>query len=121
MKQKTVRFYDNAPDDMSALNILNECRKYGCNSARELVIAAINKYAQGGNKDPLRICSKDMDELANKIATKIKNMNATIGKEVGLTGEPKNENGTDKSPSNTGSKACPLEILQSPSQAIIFL
>lgn len=95
MKQKTVRFYDDAPDDMSALQILDECRKYGFNSARELVIAAINRYAQGGNTGSLGISSKDIDELADKIAMRMKNMNVTISKEVGLTEENKNENGTD--------------------------
>lgn len=95
MKQKTVRFYDNAPGDMSALQVLDECRKYGFNSARELVIAAINKYAQGGNTGSLGISSKDMDELADKIAKKIINMNVTISKEVGLMEGNENENGTD--------------------------
>lgn len=95
MKQKTVRFYDDAPDDMSALHILDECKKYGFNSARELVIAAINRYAQGNNTGTLGISSKDMDELADKIAKKIINMNVTIGNGVGLTEEIKNENGTD--------------------------
>ena len=95
MKQKTVRFYDNAPDDMSALQILDECRKYGFNSARELVIAAINKYAKGGDTGSLGISNKDMDELADKIAMRIKNMNVTISKEIGLTEEIKNEHGTD--------------------------
>ncbi len=95
MKQKTVRFYDDAPDDMSALKILNECRKYGFSSARELVIAAINRYAQGDNTSYLGINSKDIDELSDKIVKKLKNMNVTISSDCGLTEEKNNENGTD--------------------------
>ena len=95
MKQKTVRFYDDAPDDVCALNILNDCRKYGFNSGRELVIAAVNMYAQGGNIGSLGIRNADMDELADKIAMRIKNMNMTIRKEGSHTEKIKNENGTD--------------------------
>ena len=95
MRQKTVRFYDDAPDDMSALNALNEYRKYGFNSARELVIAAINEYAQEGSTSSLGISSKDMDELADKIARKMRKMNAIISNEVDPTEETKNENGAE--------------------------
>lgn len=95
MKQKTVRFYDDAPDDMSALQILDEYRKYGFSSARELVIAAINRYAQGDNTSSLGISSKDIDELSDKIVKKLKNLNVTISSDCGLTEENNNENGTD--------------------------
>ena len=98
MKQKTVRFYDDAPEDVSALRILDECRKYGFNSAREMVIAAINRYAQGNGS--LGISSRDIDELADKIAIRMKKMNVTISKEDGLMEEKDNDDGTDQNEEN---------------------
>lgn len=98
MKQKTVRFYDDAPEDMSALQILDECRKYGFNSAREMVIAAVNKYVQGSGS--LDIGSKDIDELADKIAIRMKKMNVIISKDDGLMEEKENEDGTDQNNEN---------------------
>lgn len=98
MKQKTVRFYDDAPEDVSALQILDECRKYGFNSAREMVIAAINRYVQGSGS--LDISSKDIDELADKIAIRMKNMNVIISKDGGLMEENENEDGTDQNNEN---------------------
>lgn len=98
MKQKTVRFYDDAPEDVSALQILDEYRKYGFNSAREMVIAAINRYAQGNSS--LNISSGNLDELADKIAIRIKKMNVTISKEDGLMEEKGNEDGTNHNDEN---------------------
>ncbi len=96
MKQKTVRFYDNVPDDMSALQILDECRKYGFNSARELVITAINRYVRGRNAGSFGICTKDdIDELAEKIATRVVR-NVTVNTGIGLMGDGKKINDIDK-------------------------
>lgn len=98
MKQKTVRFYDDASEDVSALQILDECRKYGFNSAREMVIAAVNRYVQGSGT--LDISSKDLDELADKIASRMKKMNVTICREDGLMEEKEDEDGTDQNNEN---------------------
>lgn len=94
MKQKTVRFYEDAPDDMSALKILNDCRKYGFNSAREMVIAAVIRYAQGDRSDSLGLSSTEIDELATKVAMKMRAMNVTIRNEDGPKEEITYENGT---------------------------
>lgn len=46
MVQKTVRFYENVPEDMKALKSVNEYQKYGFRCARDMIITAINIYSQ---------------------------------------------------------------------------
>ena len=86
MKQKTVRFYDDAPEDMKAAQILDDCRKYGYTSAREMIIAAVNSYVQGGSNSSLDTSSWDMDKLADKIAMRLQNGKVAI-KETGHNGD----------------------------------
>ena len=50
MVQKTVRFYEESPDDAEALEILNNYRKYGHNNCREMIIASIISYSQKGQR-----------------------------------------------------------------------
>lgn len=70
MVQKTLRFYDDSPDDEKALGKLNNYKKYGYTSCRDMIIAAINLIDQrdessSGNS------SINVDELAEKIADKL--------------------------------------------------
>jgi len=73
MVQKTVRFYEESPDDAEALEILNNYRKYGHNNCREMIIASIISYSQKGQTSSGKI---DVDELAERIVNKL-NLNIT--------------------------------------------
>ena len=73
MVQKTVRFYEESPDDAKALEILNNYRKYGYNNCREMIIASIIAYSQKGQNSSGEI---DVEELAERIVNKI-NLNIT--------------------------------------------
>ena len=73
MVQKTVRFYEESPDDAEALEILNNYRKYGHNNCREMIIASIISYSQKGQTSSGEI---DVDELAERIVNKL-NLNIT--------------------------------------------
>ena len=42
--QKTLRFYDDSPDDVKALKAIDEYKSYGFTSGRELIITAKNVY-----------------------------------------------------------------------------
>lgn len=68
MVQKTVRFYEESPDDAEALEILNNYRKYGHNNCREMIIASIISYSQKGQTSSGEI---DVDELAERIVNKL--------------------------------------------------
>lgn len=69
MKQKTLRFYEESKSDMEAYKKLEDFRQYGFNSARELIIAAINTFSQRRiSYEPPLI---DADELAECIAKKL--------------------------------------------------
>lgn len=70
MKQKTVRFYEESKEDMAAFDKLELFREYGFSNAREFIIAAINKYAQGNSFSP--VISVDVNELAESIVEKMK-------------------------------------------------
>ena len=82
MVQKTVRFYENVPEDMKALKSVNEYQKYGFRCARDMIITAINIYSQ--NSDPDRIVCK-LEERQIVI------------KESGLKAEMKATNSIEKS------------------------
>ncbi len=97
MIQKTIRFYDNATADMSALQILNNCKKYGFNNAREMIITAVNEYVlvQVSDSHSPALEEKDIDLLAEKIAMRIGNM--TRNKDSDLKEEKyENSTGTNK-------------------------
>ncbi len=51
MKQKTIRFYENIPEDTNALEKLNNYMKYGFRSSQEMVIEAINQFEPGDHHD----------------------------------------------------------------------
>ena len=90
MTQKTVRFYDNVPADISALQILDDHKKYGFHNSREMIIAAINKYVQGSDTCSLTLEEKDINLLADKIANRIGITTKT--EDIGLKENNKNEN-----------------------------
>lgn len=75
MVQKTVRFYEESSDDIKALTMLNDYRKYGFNSCREMIIAAINSFEQGRNTSSV-IGGLEIEKLAEEIAKRI-NVNIT--------------------------------------------
>ena len=62
-KAMTLRFYDNCLQDMRALRKINEYRKYGCNSSRDLIIKAIENY--------------DNQTALNEVKTEVEAMCAT--------------------------------------------
>ena len=69
MKQKTVRFYEESKADMEAYEKLECFREYGFNTARELIIAAVNAYSQRENTSSgMNI---DIEKLAELISEKI--------------------------------------------------
>lgn len=101
MKQKTVRFYEDAPDDNSALEKLNSYKKYGFNSSREMIIAAINSFS-GKNSLPGN-GSMDMDELAEMITQKLVQKNFSVKKDD--TVKEKNNENNNESNDDTYQKA----------------
>ncbi|MBP3818266.1 MAG: hypothetical protein J6H31_08155 [Butyrivibrio sp.] len=90
MTQKTVRFYDDVPADINALKILDDYKKYGFHNAREMIIAAINKYVQGSDTCSLTLEEKDINLLADKIANRIGI--TTKSEDIGRKEKNKNEN-----------------------------
>lgn len=79
MVQKTVRFYEESSEDASALEILNDHKKYGYNSCREMIIAALNLYSQKSLHSSGNI---DIESLAEKIASKLNLNIASMGSET---------------------------------------
>lgn len=75
MRQKTIRFYEQSREDMAAYEKLGCFREYGFNSARELMIAAINDYSYKGISSENNI---DIDRLAECIVRKMKNNGTTF-------------------------------------------
>ncbi|HPF28614.1 MAG TPA: hypothetical protein PLZ77_00755 [Lachnospiraceae bacterium] len=70
MIQKTVQFYEEYSNDVKALTLLNDYRKYGFNSCREMIIAAINMFEQGRYTSSV-MSSNEIEELAEEIARRI--------------------------------------------------
>lgn len=68
MKQKTVRFYEESKTDMEAYEKLEQFRKFGFNSGRELIIAAVNAYSQSEKCSEMKI---DIEKLAELIWEKL--------------------------------------------------
>ena len=61
-------------DDINALEKLNNYKKFGFTSSRAMIIAAINSYSQE-EKAPLGIGSKEIEELAEHIVNRMKEIN----------------------------------------------
>ena len=93
MVQKTVRFYENVPEDMKALKSVNEYQKYGFRCARD-----INIYSQNSDPDVRKLLNGivDIEELANRIVCKLEERQIVI-KESGLKAEMKATNSIEKS------------------------
>ena len=98
MVQKTVRFYENVPEDMKALKSVNEYQKYGFRCARDMIITAINIYSQNSDPDVRKLLNGivDIEELANRIVCKLEERQIVI-KESGLKAEMKATNSIEKS------------------------
>lgn len=98
MVQKTVRFYENVPEDMKALKSVNEYQKYGFRCARDMIITAINIYSQNSDPDVRKLLNGivDIEELANRIVCKLEERQIVI-KESGLKAEMKATNIIEKS------------------------
>ena len=98
MVQKTVRFYENVPEDMKALKSVNEYQKYGFRCARDMIITAINIYSQNSDPDVRKLLNGivDIEELANRIVYKLEEMQIVIQKS-GLKAEMKATNSIEKS------------------------
>jgi len=92
MKQKTVRFYEEVPADISALQALNDCKKYGFNTAREMIITAVNNYVQESEFHSITLEEKDINILADKIAMRIRSTSRSY--DTGFK-EEKYENSTE--------------------------
>lgn len=75
MRQKTIRFYEQSREDMAAYEKLGCFREYGFNSARELMIAAINAYSR--KEIFSSVTDVDIDRLAECIVKKMKNNGTT--------------------------------------------
>lgn len=86
MHQKTVRFYEDLPEDVNALEKLNDYKKYGFTSSRAMIIDAINHYPQE-NSSPLGVGSMDIEKLAEHIVNKMKNMNVVINSTSSINDE----------------------------------
>lgn len=97
MVQKTVRFYENVPEDMKALKSVNEYQKYGFRCARDMIITAINIYSQNSDPDVRKLLNGivDIEELANRIVCKLEERQIVI-KESGLKAEMKATNSIEK-------------------------
>ena len=80
MVQKTVRFYENVPEDMKALKSVNEYQKYGFRCARDMIITAINIYSQNSDPDVRKLLNGivDIEELANRIVCKLEERQIVI-------------------------------------------
>lgn len=104
MQQKTVRFYDDAAEDVSALEKLNNYRKYGFTSSRAMIIATINMYSQGDNVS-LGFGSKEIEELAEHIVNRMKNMNVVVNSTDGIKEEKIYENETTSNNDDNYQKA----------------
>ena len=96
MVQKTVRFYEESSKDVKALSLLDEYRRYGFNSCREMIIAAVNSFSQG-KETSSGVSSIDIEELADAIAKRL-NVNVTT-RATGNVGEIKEENNYDNNES----------------------
>ena len=98
MVQKTVRFYENVPEDMKALKSVNEYQKYGFRCARDMIITAINIYSQNSDPDVRKLLNGivDIEELANRIVCKLEERQIVI-KESGLKAEMKATNSIETS------------------------
>jgi|GEM_PF-5092366 len=95
MIQKTIRFYERSPDDMKALEKLNNCRKFGYTSCREMIIATIKAYSIDTDRYS-SLEDIDMDTLADKIAARLKNENINISANRAEIKEKQNETVEDK-------------------------
>lgn len=98
MKQKTVRFYEDVPEDARAFEKLNNYRKYGFRSSQEMIIEAINEYGSGNQKDSLGMNGKDIENLADQLIAKLKENEFVITKGDAQEGEKNDE---DHSENNT--------------------
>lgn len=72
-KAMTLRFYRQSLQDMKALEKINNFRKYGCSSSRDLIIKAVNSY---GNSDT-RFSEQELSLLADYLSSRI-NVNVTV-------------------------------------------
>lgn len=68
MIQTTLRFYKNSPDEMKVWGALQEHKKYGFDSTRKMVVAAVLNYIGRDTAEDVI----DIDALADRIARKLK-------------------------------------------------
>lgn len=68
MIQTTLRFYKNSPDEMKVWGALQEHKKYGFDSTRKMIVAAVLNYIGRDTAEDVI----DIDALADKIARKLK-------------------------------------------------
>ncbi len=104
MHQKTVRFYEDLPEDVNALEKLNDYKKYGFTSSRAMIIDAINHYPQE-NSSPLGGGSMDIEKLAEHIVSKMKDMKVVVNSIDGLKKEKCIENETSSNDDDNFKKA----------------
>ncbi len=92
MKQKTIRFYENVPEDVRALEKLSKYREYGFRSSQEMIIEAINHYDSGNISDSPRVNGQEMEDLANRLIDKLKEKKLFIVQGNTYEGEQIDEN-----------------------------
>lgn len=68
MVQKTIRFYDDSPDDQKALELIGKYKDLGFYSCREMIITAINKFQCD---ESVHITEQDIEKIADLVARKI--------------------------------------------------
>lgn len=68
MIQTTLRLYEDSPDEMKVWGALQEHKKYGFDSTRKMVVAAVLNYI---GKDTAN-SDIDVDVLADKIANRLR-------------------------------------------------
>lgn len=105
MKQKTIRFYENIPEDISALEKLNNYRKYGFRSSQEMVIEAVNQFEPGDHHDSRGLDGRDIEDLANRLIDKLKEKKIVVTKGDAQQGEQRDENHSESSKNETFQKA----------------
>lgn len=79
-KAMTLRFYDNCLQDMRALRKINEYRKYGCNSSRDLIIKAINAYENSDKS----FSEQELIFIAEQIASRLSVSIPAIGDKANI-------------------------------------
>jgi len=74
--QKTLRFYDDSPDDMAAFEKLNDYKKYGFSTAREMLIQAVNAFCE--ENDYKKELLSNVEEIAEAVVERLRKTDVMV-------------------------------------------